>query len=120
MLTLNIENIGDMTVVECKGRIVRSDAALKLREAVISQAHVQTVVIDMSEVRTIEGVALGMLWFLQRWAEDHDIELRLYNPSRSVRDRLEHNNSMLRFEIATWEEMMSLLAQADQQYAKAA
>lgn len=120
MLTLNIENIGDMTVVECKGTIVRSDAALKLREAVMSQAHAQTVVIDMSEVRTIEGVALGMLWFLQRWAEDHDIELRLYNPSRSVRDRLEHNNSMLRFEIATWEEMMSLLAQTDKQYARAA
>ncbi len=120
MLTLNIESIGDMTVVECKGRIVRNAAALKLRQAVMSQAQAQTIVIDMSEVRTIEGVALGMLWFLQRWAEDHDIELRLYNPSRSVRHRLEHNNSMLRFEIATWEEMMSLLAQADNQYARAA
>ncbi len=120
MLTLNIENIGDMTVVDCKGSIVRSDAALKLRQAVMSQAHARVVVIDLSEVRTIEGVALGMLWFLQRWAEDNDIELTLYNPNREVRDRLEHNHSMLRFEIATWEEMMSLLSNADKQYARAA
>jgi anti-anti-sigma regulatory factor len=120
MLTLNIENIGNTTVVECRGTIVRSDAALKLRQAVMSQAHARTVVIDMSELRTIEGVALGMLWFLQRWAEDHDIELKLYDPNREVRDRLEHNHSMLRFDIATWQEMVSLLAHADRQYARAA
>jgi hypothetical protein len=27
MLTVNVENIGDLAVVECEGRIVRSDAA---------------------------------------------------------------------------------------------
>jgi len=121
MLTLSVENMGDMTVVECKGTIVRSDSALKLRKAVTWQRGVRIVVIDLSEVRAIGGVALGTLWFLQCWSVDHGIQLKLYSPTDSVRGRLEHNHSMLRFEIATWEEMMSLLSQqGDEQYAKAA
>ena len=120
MLTFGVENIGDITVVACNGTIVRSNAALKLRNAVTSQRDVRILVIDLSEVRAIEGVALGTLWFLQRWSEDHGIQLKLYDPTDSVRDRLEHNHSMLRFEIATWEEMLSLLARAEEPYARAA
>jgi hypothetical protein len=37
MLSVYIENIGEMAVIECAGRIVRSEAAFKLREAVNSQ-----------------------------------------------------------------------------------
>jgi anti-anti-sigma regulatory factor len=120
MLTLGVENIGEMSVVECQGTIVESDAALKLREVVTSQQDVRVVIIDLSEIRAIEGVALGMLWFLQQWAKDHDIQLKLYCPNDAVRDRLEHNRAMVRFDIATWDEMMSLLASCDEPYAIAA
>jgi len=34
-----------------------------------------------------------MLVFLQRWAYDHDIRLKLFNPSRSVQERLEYAGS---------------------------
>jgi len=37
MCDIHIEKIGNMTVVECQGRIARSDAAFRLRDAVISQ-----------------------------------------------------------------------------------
>ena len=37
MLKLNIDNIGDLAIVECEGRIVQSEAAFKLRDAVTSQ-----------------------------------------------------------------------------------
>jgi ABC-type transporter Mla MlaB component len=120
MLTLRIEHIGDMAVVECKGRIVRRDAALKLREAVTAQQNVRIVMLDLTKVGAIEGGGLGMLWFLQRWAEDHDIHFKLYNPINSVRDKLEHNNAMLRFDVVTFEEMMSFVTYADNQYARAA
>jgi hypothetical protein len=36
MLALGTERIGDLAVVECKGRIVRSEDAFKLRHAVMS------------------------------------------------------------------------------------
>ena len=120
MLTLSIERIGDMAIIECKGRIVQSDATIKLHEAVTAQKNVRIVVLDLTKVAALEGGGLGMLWFLQRWAEDHDIHFKLYNPINSVRDNLEHNNAMLRFDIATFEEMVSLVDHADNQYARAA
>lgn len=120
MLSLHIENMAEMAVIECAGRIVRSEAAFKLRTAVNSQRDAPIIVLDLSEVSAIEGGGLGMLVFLQRWADDHDIRLKLFNPRQSVRDRLEHISSMREFDIATLDEMMALLARADRRYAQAA
>jgi hypothetical protein len=36
MLAIRIERIGEQAVVECEGRVVRSEASVKLREAVTS------------------------------------------------------------------------------------
>jgi len=119
MLKINIDNIGDLAVVECEGRIVQSDAAFKLREAVTSQRDVRTVVLELSEVHAIEGGGLGMLIFLQRWARDHGIGLKLFNPSKSVRKRLELVSSLSDFDIPTLDEMMALLGNADIRYALA-
>ena len=120
MLKVHIDNIGDLAIVECEGRIVQSDAAFKLREAVTSQRDARTVVLELSEVSAVEGGGLGMLVFLQRWAHDHDIRLKLFNPSKFVRERLKKTSSMSEFEFPTLDEMMALLAQADRRYAVAA
>jgi anti-anti-sigma regulatory factor len=120
MLTVAVENIGDLAVVTCKGRIVRSEAAFKLRQAVMSQQDAQIVVLDLTEVQAIEGGGLGMLWFLQRWTQDRGIQLKLFNPTGSVKNRLEHERSMPRFDIATFDEMVALLLQTDSPYAVAA
>ena len=120
MLSIHVENIGDITIVECKGRIVRSEAAFKLREAVTSQRDARIVVLDLSEVCAIEGGGLGMLWFLLQWAHKHDIGLKLFNLTNSVRDRLQRANPMLQFDITTLEEMMALKALSDSRYTLAA
>ena len=108
MLSVGIENVGEMAVIECRGRIVRSEAAFKLREAVKSQSDAHTIVVDLSKVSAVEGGGLGMLVFLQRWAHDHDIRLRLFNPCKSVRDRLKHANSSPEFDFASLDEVMAL------------
>jgi len=115
MLTVHIETLGDLAVVELEGRIVRSETVFKLRDAVMSQAAARMIVLDLSEVRAIGGGAVGMLMFLQRWACDHDIRLKLFSPTRSVVDGLEHHSSIRNFEIATLHEVMILLAYADSQ-----
>jgi anti-anti-sigma regulatory factor len=120
MLKLNIDNIGDLAIVECEGRIVQSKAAFKLRDAVTSQREARTVVLELSDVQGIEGGGLGMLVFLQRWAQDHDIRFKLFNPSKSVRERLKLVSSLAEFDIPTLDEMMTLLGHADPQYAIAA
>jgi anti-anti-sigma regulatory factor len=118
MLNVYIDNIGEMAVIECAGNIVRSDASLKLRDAVNSQRDARIIVLDLSEVSVVEGGGVGMLVFLQRWAQDHHIRLKLFNPRRSVRDQLEHVSSMQEFDIASLDEMMALLAEADHRYAR--
>ena len=120
MLKLNIDNIGDLAIVECEGRIVQSEAAFKLRDAVTSQRDARTVVLELSEVHALEGGGLGMLIFLQRWARDHGIRLKLFNPSKSVRQRLELVSSLSEFDIPTLDEMMALLGNADRRHALAA
>jgi anti-anti-sigma regulatory factor len=115
MLSVHIENIGEIAVIGCDGRIVQSDAALKLREAVNLQSDCKIIVLDLSEVPAIEGGGLGMLVFLQQWAENHDIRLKLFNPRQSVRYRLERASSMREFDIATLDEMMALLAHANEE-----
>jgi len=120
MLAIHVENLSDLTVVECKGRIVRSDAVFKLRDVVLAQAAARIIALDLSEVEAIGGGGLGMLMFLQRWAHSHDIELKLFSPSRTVLDGLESIRAIPTFEIPTLHEMMDILAHADSRYALAA
>jgi anti-anti-sigma regulatory factor len=107
-----IENVGDVAVVQCAGRIVRSEAAFRLRDAIMSQRNARVVVVDLSEVQAIEGGGLGMLGYLQRWANDHDIKMKLFNPSGAVQDRLEHV-WMSALDIATTDEMIALLDRSE-------
>ena len=51
--------------------------------------------------------------FLQRWAADHAIELKLFNPSRFVRHRLDDARARSNFKIATLHDMMALLAHSE-------
>ena len=44
MLNVTVENIGELAVVECEGRIVQSEAAFKLRKVVTSQTDARIVV----------------------------------------------------------------------------
>lgn len=67
-----VVNIGEIAVIECEGRIVRSEAAFKLREAVTSQRHVRIIILNLSGVSAIEGGRLGMLVSVERWDQDHD------------------------------------------------
>ena len=117
MLAVAIDRIGDMAVVECAGRLVRSESALKLREAVISQPYPRIIVIDLSEVTAIEGTGLGMLVSLQHWTFDRHIQLKLFNPRTSVLNSLNRMNSMQEFDLATLHEMMALLELRTPRYA---
>jgi anti-anti-sigma regulatory factor len=120
MLDLGIERIGELGIVECRGRIVNSEAVFKLRRAVTSLESSRIIVLDLSEVSGVEGDGFGMLVFLHRWAFDHKIQLKLFNPRNSVRYRLELVHSIQPFDIASLEELMDLLANADSRVVMAA
>jgi anti-anti-sigma regulatory factor len=112
MLVVHIDKIGDLAIVECEGRVVRSEAAFQLHQAITSQRDARIIVLDLSEVSTIDGGGLGMLVFLRQWTYERDIRLKLYNPTETVRGRLERTNSIPDFDIATRDELVAFLARA--------
>jgi anti-anti-sigma regulatory factor len=120
MLAIHVENLSDLAVVECKGRIIRFDAVFKLRDSVLAQASARIIALDLSEVEAIGGGGLGMLVFLEHWAREHDSQFKLFSPSRSVVDGLAQNRSILNFEVASFHEMMGILAHSDSRYSLAA
>ena len=109
MLQIHTDRVGDVAVVQCEGRLVRSDAAFRLRDDVVSQADARAIVLDLSEVNALEGGGLGMVMFLQRWALDHDIQIKLFNPTASVRSRLEQVDWIPELEIASVDSVSELL-----------
>jgi anti-anti-sigma regulatory factor len=115
MPSVHIDKVGEMAIIECAGRFVRTETAFKLRDAVTSQTDAHVVVLDLTEIHAIGGGGLGMLVLLQRWVQDHGIRFKLFNPCRPVRDKLKHVD----FEIATLEQMMTLLSRVDSEYARA-
>ena len=120
MLAIHVENLNDLTVIDCKGRIVTSDAVFKLRDVVLAQAAACIIALDLSEVKAIGGGGLGMLAFLDRWARDRNIQFKLFSPSRPVVEGLVRNRSILNFEIASFHEMMGILSRSDNSYSLAA
>lgn len=111
MFKVHFEVVGDVSVIQCEGRMVHSESAFRLRDAVLSQRNSRVVVVELSEVHSIEGGGIGMLAYLQRWAHDHDIKLKLFNPSNAVQDKLEHT-WMPSLEVASTDEVIALLDRA--------
>ena len=112
-MRLGMDRIGEMAVIECQGKIVRSPAAFRLRDAVTSQGQARIIVLDLTEVHALGAEGLDVLMFLQRWAAVHAIELKLFNPSRFVRHRLDDACASSTFKIATLHDMMTLLAHSE-------
>ena len=61
-----------------------------------------------------------MLMFLHKWAGNHDIQLKLFNPSQFLRDRLQLVSSIRVLKIALLHEIRSFLANSDRHFGIAA
>jgi anti-anti-sigma regulatory factor len=114
-MRLHMDHIGNMAVVECQGRMVHSGSASRLRDAVISQ-DAPVIVLDLSEVYSLGGEALAMLIFLQHWTAEHAQQMKIFNPSRFVRHRLEQAKTC-EFTITSLNEMMAMLASTEDDFA---
>src|SRR5437899_12783129 len=110
MLSVHVDNVQDVAVVQCEGRIVHSDAAYTLRNAVTLQTDSRAVVLDLSGVEALEGGGLGMLAFLRQCAQGRGIQLKLFDPSRFGRLRLKRSGLSRMFEVASIAGVLALLS----------
>ena len=93
MLTVTVENFGEVVVLRCLGRIVRGDETSILCSAV--QQESRSVVLDLSDVDAIDAAGIGALVSLQAAG----FYLKLSNPTQQVRQLLKVTKLDSIFEI---------------------
>lgn len=112
-MNLHVDHIGDLAVVECQGRIFPNDAAFDLRDTVLSQAEASAILLDLSQVYAMGDSILFMLVRLHRWAVEHNVDLRLFNPTSFLCQTFEESGFAREFHIDdSLEQMVALLARA--------
>src|SRR5579864_704223 len=112
MLTIDVEKTGDVAVVRCTGRIVRGAEVRTLRNAVFAEKDIRVVVIDLSDVETLDAGGLTALLSLQQWAQSRKVQLKLVNPSHFVNEVLTRTGLDHVFDISTFEHALFVLSAA--------
>ena len=110
MLTIDVEKTGDVPVVRCSGRIVRGDEVRTLRSAVVSEKGSRIVVLDLSEVESLDAGGLTTLLSLHQSARSRGVQLKLVNPSHFVREVLTRTRLDHVFDISTLDHALFVLA----------
>jgi len=109
MLTIDVEKTGDVAVVRCGGRIVRGEEVRTLRSAVVSEKDSRIVVLDLSEVESLDAGGLTTLLSLHQWARCRGVQLKLVNPTHFVREILVRTMLDHVFDISTLDHALIVL-----------
>jgi anti-anti-sigma factor len=120
MLTIDVERTGDVAVVRCVGRIVRGAEIRTLRNAVFSEKDIRIVVIDLSDVETVDAGGGAALLSLHQWAQSRKVQLKLVNPSHFVNEVLTRTGLDHVFDISTFEHALFVLSAPDCRHSKCA
>lgn len=112
-LHIEMEKTGDVAVLQCAGRIVRSEALYFLKDAVTSLSQLRVIVLDLCEVETLDGGGLGMLVFLHNWTSVKGIQLKLVNPSKRIREMLELTGLASVFHFSSLNDVIEIFRRPD-------
>jgi len=113
MLSIHNDRLGDVGVVQCEGGLVDRDDTFKLLDAFAKHPDARVIVLDLSEVTSIDGAGLAILPFFEHWALDREIELKVFNPSNSIRHRIKEAQAVMDFEIPTIYDVSTLVPYAE-------
>jgi anti-anti-sigma factor len=83
-----------------------------LRNAVLRQPRIRTLVIDLADVVAVDAAGLGMLASLRAWAIETRTALKLMNVTPKLERLLELTNLKSAFEVCSGREMLALLCRA--------
>lgn len=115
MLKVAVQNLGDVTIFHCKGRIVFGHAD-RLSNALSKHPSLRIAVLDLAEATAIDAAGIGMLVSLRKWAKASDVRLKLMNLTPKIEDLLELTQLKSAFEICSVPEMLGLLCRAFDQF----
>ena len=108
MLNVKTERAGDVVVVKCAGRIVRGHEA-PLRQTVLEEKHARFIVLDLSEVESMDAGGLNLLVYLHRWTRSNGAQLKVVDPCPFVREMLTRTHLNCVFDISSFHEALTVL-----------
>jgi anti-anti-sigma factor len=94
MLTISVEDLGDVIILHCAGRIVRGEETAILCTAV--GRYGRNILVDLSQVDALDAAGVGALLALQAAG----VYLKLVSPTKPVREILRITNLESVFEFA--------------------
>jgi len=112
MLTVRVERAGDVVVLKTAGRIVRGSESV-LRNAVLSEKLARTIVLDLSEIETLDAGGLTLLVSLHRWTESNRTHFKLVNPRPFVHEMLTRTHLDCVFDISTFHDALTVLGDCE-------
>jgi anti-anti-sigma factor len=112
MLRVTVENISDIPILHCAGRICAGQEAATLRRTVERQVVPRTIIIDLAQVNGIDAAGLGTLVAVRKWVLGSGKELKLMNVTPHFETVLGLTHLASIFEICSVAEMVELLCRA--------
>ncbi len=112
MLTVKTERAGDVVVIKCAGRIVRGQEPT-LRNAVLAEKLARIVVLDLSDVESLDAGGLTLLVALHRWTESNRVHLKLVNPCHFVHEMLTRTHLDCVFDISSLDHALAVLGDCE-------
>jgi len=100
MLRVHTKKFGASVILCLQGRIVSGETTA-LRKAVDSQAGINTVVLDLARVSTVDAGGLGLMLELREQTQSKGIEFKLMNVTRLVSRVLEITGLNSVFEVTS-------------------
>lgn len=88
MLNMTSENMGEIMVVRCAGRLLRGAGCEDLVHVVKAGGKSRIILLDLSGVELVDAGGLSALITAHHWARKQGIQLKLVNPSGLVYDIL--------------------------------
>ena len=108
-LRWQIEQLNDLAVVRCSGRLVRGSALDDFRSRLERLESARILILDLCKVEQVDAGGIGVLLELRRWARQHSAQVKVVNPSPIVRRVLEATHLTSIFEISSLEEALGIL-----------
>jgi anti-anti-sigma factor len=118
MLTITVDKNGSLSIVRCRGRIVRGQEVHTLRTAVVAEKQSRIIVLDLTEVQSLDAGGLNTLVSLHTWAGSRGIQLKLANPSPFVYEMLKRTRLDRVLEISTFHRALFVLSGAEGSHAR--
>jgi anti-sigma B factor antagonist len=99
-LRVDLHTYDGIIVVHCAGRIIFRDEAAELSTRVTDLLQrTRHLVLELSEVETVDSAGLGQVAVIIMWAQACRCEIRIAAPRKNVRELLELTNLASGFEI---------------------